>query len=619
MAASETWRIPEHDLYLFNNGNLHRAWKWLGAHQVDGGTRFAVWAPFAKSVGVAGDWNGWNGDKAPLTEREPHGVWEGFVPDVGKGAVYKFELVDARGRTRLKADPFGFRMELRPQTASIVWPLDGYAWNDADWMADRLPGPLRIYEVHLGSWKQGLGYNELTDELVTYAKEMGFTAIELLPVAEHPYDPSWGYQICGYYAATSRYGTPQELMALIDAAHQAGIAVLLDWVPAHFPKDEHGLSQFDGTHLYEHEDPRRGEHKDWDTLIFNYGRPEVANFLKSNALFWLEEFHIDGLRVDAVASMLYLDYSRDEGEWVPNELGGNDDIEAIAFLKDLNALIHDEVPGALMIAEESTSFPAVTNREHGLGFDLKWNMGWMHDSLKYFEKEPIYRRYHHDQLTFALYYAFQEKFLLPLSHDEVVHLKKSLLDKMPGDDWQRFANLRLLHAWQCGHPGSTLLFMGGEWGVGREWSEAAELDWSLLDFPQHRGIRQVVHDLNRLTAENDCLYACDYDWRGFEWIDFHDLDASVITFLRWNEQKRDGMLWALNFTPTVREGYRIGVPRPGTYEEVFNSDAEIYGGSGVGNMGEVPTEAVPHHERDQSLMVTLPPLAAVAFRLPRGE
>jgi 1,4-alpha-glucan branching enzyme len=561
------WQIPEHDLYLFNHGKLSRAWKWLGAHADEEGTRFAVWAPYATEVGVAGAWNGWKGHRSPLTLRKPHGVWEGYLPGVGKGALYKYEIIDADGRLRLKADPFGFRMEMRPQTSSIVWPLSGHEWNDGEWMGGRgTPGPLRMYEVHLGGWKKGLSYLRLAEELVNYAKQMGFTHIELMPVAEHPYDPSWGYQICGYYAATTRYGTPQELMALVDAAHRAGLGVILDWVPAHFPKDEHGLASFDGTQLYEHADPRRGEHKDWDTLIFNYERPEVVNFLRSNALFWLEEFHIDGLRVDAVASMLYRDYSREEGEWIPNEWGGNEDVEAIKFLRELNQFVHTEAPGALMIAEESTAYPGVTDPE-ALGFDLKWNMGWMHDTLQLFEKETIYRRFHHDQLTFALYYAFKERYLLPLSHDEVVHLKKSLLLKMPGDEWQRFANLRLLHAWQLGHPGPSLLFMGGEFGATKEFNEGDELDWALLHQPLHRGIQSLVRDLNTLSGEHPCLYALDHDWRGFEWIDFKDVERSIITFVRWTAKKDDGILFAFNFTPDVQENYRVGVPRPGVYLE----------------------------------------------------
>ncbi|MHC4954727.1 MAG: 1,4-alpha-glucan branching protein GlgB [Planctomycetota bacterium] len=620
MPPADDWRIPERDLYLFNNGKLHRAWKYLGAHPDDIGTRFAVWAPYAREVGVAGEWNGWKGHRTPLEQRGSTGVWEGRVIGVGKGSLYKYELIDSLGELRKKSDPVGFRMEHRPKTSSIVWPLAGHEWGDAEWMEGRAGrgGPMRIYEVHLGSWRRGLSYTDLATELVEYTVSLGFTHLELLPISEYPYDPSWGYQVGGYYAATSRYGTPQELMALVDACHQAGLGVLLDWVPAHFPKDSHGLRTFDGTHLYEHEDPRLGEHKDWDTVIFNYGRPEVANFLMSNALFWLEEFHFDGLRVDAVASMLYRDYSRDEGDWIPNEEGGNEDLEAIAFLKDLNTFIHEEAPGAVMIAEESTSFAGVTAAidDNGLGFDLKWNMGWMHDSLALFEKDPVYRQFHHDRLTFALYYAFKEKYLLPLSHDEVVHLKKSLLEKMPGDAWRRRANLRLLHAWQLAHPGPSLLFMGGEFGAEQEWNENVSLDWELAENEDNAAITNLVRDLNGMANDHPCLYELDHDWRGFEWIDFRDSERSVISFLRWSKDKKDGMLWLLNFTPIVREGYRVGVPRAGAYIEILNTDATHYGGGDVGNMGEVESEAVPHNERDQSLVVTVPPLAAIAFDLP---
>jgi len=612
-------RIPEHDLYLFNNGKLNRAWRYLGAHADDVGTRFAVWAPYAKEVGVAGEWNGWKGHRSPLQKRGTTGVWEGYVAGVGKGSTYKYELIDSLGELRRKADPFGFRMELRPETASIVWPLEGYAWGDAEWMEGRgeREGPMRIYEVHLGSWRKGLDYLELAEELVEYAAKLGFTHLEFMPIAEHPYDPSWGYQVCGYYAATSRFGTPQELMALVDAAHRRGLGVILDWVPAHFPKDAHGLRTFDGTHLYEHEDPRLGEHKDWDTVIFNYGRPEVVNFLRSNALFWLEEFHFDGLRVDAVASMLFRDYSREEGEWIPNKEGGREDLDAIAFLTGLNELIHEEVPGALMIAEESTSFPGVT-ADDGLGFDLKWNMGWMHDSLALFEKDPIYRQFHHDRLTFALYYAFKERYLLPLSHDEVVHLKKSLLSKMPGDEWRQRANLRLLHAWQLAHPGPSLLFMGGEFGVADEWNDNGELDWPRSKEKDYAAIATLVKDLNAMAREHPCLYELDHDWHGFEWIDFSDAKRSVITFLRWSKNNKEGLLWVFNFTPVVHEGYRVGVPHSGKYTELLNTDATHYGGSDVGNLGEVVSEPVKANKRDHSVLVTVPPLAAVAFKVPRA-
>ncbi|MHC4223347.1 MAG: 1,4-alpha-glucan branching protein GlgB, partial [Planctomycetota bacterium] len=469
-----------------------------------------------------------------------------------------------------------------------------------------------------GSWRRGKSYRDLATELVDYVVAMGFTHVELLPLAEHPFDGSWGYQVCGYFAVTSRYGTPQDLMALVDAFHKKGIGVIMDWVPAHFPKDDHGLNRFDGSRLYEHDDPRRGLHKDWDTLIFNYGRNEVRNFLQSNALFWIEEFHMDGLRVDAVASMLYRDYSREEGQWIPNEYGGREDLEAIEFLRNLNDLVHYEAPGALMIAEESTAFPGVTSptESGGLGFDLKWNMGWMHDSLAYMKKDSVYRKYHHDRLTFALYYAFHERYLLPLSHDEVVHLKRSLLDKMPGDQWQKLANLRLLHAWQAAHPGKSLLFMGGELGDWREWNHEGEIAWELLDNPKHAGLRLLVGDLNRLVQERPCLHQLDHEWRGFEWIDFHDVEKSVVSFLRWNASKEQGLLLAFNFTPIVRSNYRIGAPRAGRYREVLNTDSACYGGSGVGNLGEVKAEAIEKHNCKQSITLTVPPLAAVAFEVP---
>jgi len=612
--------IPESDLYLFNHGELQRAWRFLGAHPEEGGTRFALWAPYARRVSVKGDFNGWRPQR--LDTRGSTGVWAGFVAGAKPGDLYKYELIDSHGDRREKADPFGFRMEVRPKTASMVWPLGGHAWGDDAWMEERAASgaparPLRVYEVHLGSWRRGRGYRDLATELVDYVAHMGFTHVELLPVAEHPYDGSWGYQVCGYYAVTSRYGTPQDFMAFVDACHQRGIGVLLDWVPAHFPKDDHGLNRFDGSRLYEHEDPRLGVHKDWDTLIFNYGRPEVRNFLASNALFWLEEFHVDGLRVDAVASMLYRDYSRAEGEWIPNEEGGREDLDAIAFLRAVNDLVHAEAPGALMIAEESTAFPGVTRATAagGLGFDLKWNMGWMHDSLAFFQQDPIYRKYHHDRLTFALYYAFHERYVLPLSHDEVVHLKKSLLDKMPGDAWQKRANLRLLHAWQAGHPGAALLFMGGEFGQWREWDHDAELSWELLDDPAHAGLRLLVGDLNRLVLAREELHV-PFDWRGFEWIDFSDVDQSVVSFLRWGPGRERALLFALNFTPVVRSEYRVGVPRPGAYAEILNTDSACYGGSGVGNLGSVRAQEGERHGQAQSIALTLPPLGALVFEVP---
>ncbi|NJN14548.1 MAG: 1,4-alpha-glucan branching protein GlgB [Planctomycetes bacterium] len=613
--ADHASRIPESDLYLFNHGELKRAWQVLGAHELpDGaGVRFALWAPYALRVSVVGDFNRWKGPASPLEKRGSTGVWETVVPNAKAGDLYKFDLTDSTGKLRRKADPFGFRMELRPNTASMVWPLHGFPWKDAEWLAARArrlhaAEPMRIYEMHLGSWRKGRSYRDLATELVDYLVATGFTHVEFLPISEHPYDASWGYQVCGYFAASSRWGTPQELMGLIDALHAAGIGVLLDWVPAHFPKDEHGLAQFDGTHLFEHEDPRRGVHKDWDTLIFNYERPEVRNFLVSNALFWLEVFHFDGLRVDAVASMLYRDYSREEGEWLPNEHGGREDLSAIAFLRELNEELHAEAPGILTIAEESTAFPGVTKPVHlgGLGFDFKWNMGWMHDTLAFLEKDPIHRPYHHDRLTFALYYAFQERYLLPLSHDEVVHLKKSLLAKMPGDAWKQHATLRLLHAWQAAHPGKSLLFMGGEIGEWKEWNHDGELDWPLLEDARHAGLRLLVGDLNSLVRERPALHELDHDWRGFEWVDFSDMQKSVVSLVRWNRKRDDGVLFAFNFTPVVREGYRIGVRRSGSYREVLNTDSACYGGSGVGNLGSVSSEPVEQHGHPHSLVVTLP-------------
>jgi len=622
MTAAD-WRIPEDDLYLFNYGRLLRAWRALGAHPVEaGGWRFAVWAPFAKRVSVKGTFSDWDAGRFPMERRGRTGVWEVRVPPAKRGDLYKYEVEGSGGRVRDKADPFGVRMEVRPRTGTVLWTLDDYSWGDAEWIARRAEvqapdRPMRIYEVHIGSWRRGRGYARLAEELVDYAASMGFTHLELLPLAEYPYDASWGYQVCGYYAATSRHGTPQELMGLVDACHRAGLGVLMDWVPAHFPRDDHGLARFDGSCLFEHEDPRRGLHRDWDTLIFNYGRNEVRNFLWSSALYWLEQFHFDGLRVDAVASMLYRDYSRPPGEWVPNDHGGREDEEAIAFLRDLNTILHAQVPGIVTAAEESTAFPGVTAPAHegGLGFDYKWNLGWMHDSLDFFAKDPVYRKYHHDRLTFALYYAFKERFLLPLSHDEVVHLKGSLLEKMPGDEWQKRANLRLLHAWQAGHPGKTLLFMGGELGQTGEWNHTSFVEWGLLNDARHAGIRLLVGDLNRLVRNHPPLFELDHDWRGFEWCDFADTAQSAISFLRWS-RNGEGLLLVFNFTPVVRSDYRLGVPRPGTYRELLNTDSACYGGSGVGNLGAVKAEEVPRHGRDRSVALTLPPLGALVLEVP---
>ncbi len=612
------------DLYLFNHGRLVRAWKVFGSHpEPGGGTRFTVWAPYARSVSVIGSFNDWNDGADALEFRPDHGVWTGVVGHATDGAVYKYRIVDSHGKARDKTDPFAFRMEVRPKTASLVAPLSDYTWSDEPWMAmraarQRADRPIRIYEVHLGSWRRERSYEQLRHELADYVASMGFTHVEFLPVMEHPYDPSWGYQVCGYYAPTSRYGTPNDLRALVEAFHQRGVGVILDWVPAHFPRDEHGLARFDGTHLYEHEDPRRGEHRDWDTLIFNYERPEVRNFLVSNALYWIEEFHCDGIRVDAVASMLYRDYSREDGEWVADDDGSNEDRAAIAFLRDLNDTLHKQAPGVLTIAEESTDFPGVSRptAEGGLGFDLKWNMGWMHDSLAFLKEDPVHRCHHQSRLTFALYYAFREKYLSPLSHDEVVHMKGSLLNKMPGDAWQKFANLRLLHAWQVAHPGKTLLFMGGEIAQKGEWNHATSLEWGVLNDKHHAGMRLLVGDLNRTVDDHPALYELDHENEGFEWIDFDDAEQSVITFLRWSRDQQQGVVWAFNFTPVVRDGYEIGVPRAGTYTEIVNTDAKAYAGSDIGNLGNVEAKKDPRHGHAYTLTVVLPPLAAVAFRLP---
>jgi 1,4-alpha-glucan branching enzyme len=532
----------------------------------------------------------------------------------------------------LKADPYGFFAERRPRTGSVVFDLNRYQWHDSEWMearekANHLERPCAIYEVHLGSWRRGperdgnlqrwLTYDELAEQLIPYVKQMGYTHIELLPVMEHPFDGSWGYQTLGYFAATSRFGTPADLMRLIDRAHQAGIGVILDWTPAHFPRDAHGLALFDGTHLYEHADPRRGAHPDWGTLVFNYGRNEVQNYLISNALFWMDKYHIDGIRVDAVASMLYLDYSRKAGEWVPNPYGGRENLDAITFLRKLNEVVHATYPGVLTIAEESTSWPMVSRPTYlgGLGFSLKWNMGWMHDTLKYFKQDPIHRKFHHSEMTFSLLYAFSENFALPFSHDEVVHLKHSMVDKMPGDLWQKYANLRLLYAHMYGHPGKKLLFMGGEIAQWREWNHDGQLDWDLLEHWGHRGVQKMVADLNRLYVSEPALHEVDFDWRGFEWIDCHDADHSTFSYVRRAKDREEFVIVICNCTPVVREDYRLGVPTAGFYRELLNTDATAYGGSNVGNYGGVPSESIPWLDHANSLRLTLPPLGAVFLKL----
>lgn len=621
-----TGRLSPEDLFYFNEGTHRRLYERLGAHPNAEGTSFAVWAPNAEAVSVVGDWNGWEAAADPLAPRGSSGIWEGFVRGVRKGALYKYVVHTRDGQALEKADPYGFLHEVPPATASIVWELD-YEWGDAEWMATRreknaLSSPISIYELHVGSWRhedgRPLSYRELAPRLTDHVKELGFTHVELLPVMEHPFAGSWGYQVTGYFAPTHRFGKPQDLMFLIDYLHQQGIGVILDWVPAHFPTDAHGLGEFDGTHLYEHADPRLGFHPDWRSYIFNYGRHEVRSFLVSSALFWLDRYHADGLRVDGVASMLYLDYSRKEGEWVPNEHGGRENLQAVAFLRQLNDAIEAAYPDVQIIAEESTSWPLVSRPTSagGLGFGLKWDMGWMHDTLRYLERDPLYRRWHHNEITFRSLYAFHENFVLPLSHDEVVHGKGSLLNKMPGDRWQKFANLRLLFASMFTQPGKKLLFMGSELGQWREWNHDGELDWHLLEEEAHAGIHQLVGDLNRLYRSEPALHALDTDPSGFAWIDGTDAERSVIVFLRLGGPETRPLLVAINYTPVVRYDYRIGVPMEGAWAEILNTDADVYGGSGVGNLGEVEAKAVPLHDRPASMSITLPPLAAVIFRAP---
>jgi len=621
--------LTEDDLFLFNEGSHFQIHTKLGAHpcSFDGraGTFFAVWAPNANWVSVIGDFNGWDTAAHPLGPRGSSGIWEGFIPGVGKGNAYKFHIGSHhRGYRVDKADPYGVFHEVPPRTASVVWDLE-YAWGDEEWMRtrrdrNRLDAPMSIYEVHLGSWAReeggrSLSYRELADRLVPYVAGLGFTHVELLPVMEHPFFGSWGYQTTGYFAPSSRYGTPQDFMYLVDRFHQAGIGVILDWVPSHFPTDEHGLAFFDGTHLYEHADIRKGFHPDWNSYIFNYGRHEVASFLLSSAYHWLDTFHADGLRVDAVASMLYLDYSRQPGEWIPNRYGGNENLEAIDFLRRLNAMVYERFPDVQTIAEESTAWPMVSRPTYlgGLGFGLKWDMGWMHDTLKYLALDPVHRKYHHNQLTFRMLYAWTENYCLPLSHDEVVHGKGSLLGKMAGDDWQKFANLRALYAYMFTQPGKKLLFMGGEFAQWGEWNHDSSLDWGALQYPPHQGAWQLVRDLNGLVRSLPALHRLDCHPAGHEWIDANDSDTSVLTYLRWDEAREQVVLVALNFTPVVRHGYRIGVPRAGFWREVLNSDAAVYGGSGLGNLGGVRSDDVPWHGRPHSLSVLLPPLAGVIF------
>jgi 1,4-alpha-glucan branching enzyme len=617
------------DLHLAGEGSHHKLYEKLGAHvvSVDGetGVHFAVWAPNARDVRVVGDFNSWNGHDHGMRALGSSGIWELFVPGIHDGALYKFAVVAADGRTTMKTDPFAFATEVPGtggQNACIVHDSK-HKWTDAAWLERRRTGdpygsPMSIYEVHLGSWRRSLdgdslNYRELGAQLADYCTEMGFTHVELLPVAEHPFGGSWGYQVSNYFAPTARFGSPDDFRALVDMLHDQGIGVIVDWVPAHFPRDEWALARFDGTALYEHADPRKGEHPDWGTLVFNYGRNEVRNFLISNALFWLEEFHIDGLRVDAVASMLYLDYSRKEGEWVPNEHGGRENLEAVQFLKELNTVVPGEYPGVLMLAEESTAWPGVSRPVHlgGLGFGFKWNMGWMHDTLSYFSKPPIYRRFHHNHLTFSLMYAWSENFVLPLSHDEVVHGKGSLVGKMPGDEWQRLANLKSLFAYMWAHPGKQLLFMGGEIAQEREWDHDRSIDWHLLDDSGHHGVQRLVADLNKVYKGVPALWDSDFSPEGFRWIDANDADNNVISFYRSSATDERSLVCVCNLSPVPRYGFRLGLPNETTYREVLNTDAEPYAGTNVGNMGEVVAEAVPWHGLDQSAMITLPPLGVL--------
>ncbi len=625
--------ISDFDLQLWGEGNHYKSYDFMGAHitEVNGvkGTHFVVSAPSALRVSVIGSFNGWDGRIHRMRKHHDQGLWEVFIPLVGEGDVYKYEIITpAQTAPLIKSDPYAFHAELRPATASVITSIDNYKWSDKEWITKRKESqshdaPISVYEIHAGSWKRNVGvdqtflsYRQLADELVPYVKEMGYTHVELMPIAEHPYDPSWGYQITGYYAPTSRFGDPADFMYFVDECHRNGIGVIVDWVPAHFAKDDHGLRRFDGTGLYEHEDPRQGEHKDWGTCIFNFGRNEVKNFLISNALYWCDKFHIDGLRVDAVASMLYLDYSREEGEWIPNEYGGRENLEAIDFLRSFNDAVHEHFPGTITFAEESTSWGGVSRptQTGGLGFDFKWNMGWMNDTLSYIEKDPIHRKYHQDQLTFSLIYAFSESFILPFSHDEVVHMKKAMLSKMPGDDWQKFANLRLLLTYMFTHPGKKLTFMGMEIGQWDEWSESKSLDWHLLDWDKHRGTQTFVKDLNKLYTSEGSLYEIDDEWRGFEWIDFTDANNSILSFVRRGKNPDDFTVTILNFTPTPHNAYKIGVPEEGVYEVILNSDSEYYGGSNAGN-----SFATAHlgdwHDQPAHMHVSLPPLAGIILKL----
>jgi len=622
--------FTDFDIYLFKSGRHYQLYEKMGSHEVtiDGepGAYFAVWAPNAESVSVIGNFNYWSPNAHPLAARwDESGIWEGWIPGIRNGELYKYHIRSSTGEELEKGDPFALLWEMPPRTASVVWNTY-YEWADQDWLEHRKqvagsPQPYSVYEIHLGSWKkrgdgaESLSYRELADELVPYVKNMGFTHVEMMPVMEHPFFPSWGYQITGYFAPTCRLGGPQDFMYLVERFHQEGIGVLLDWVPSHFPNDDHGLARFDGTYLYEHADPRKGFHPDWKSAIFNYGRNEVRSFLISNALFWLERYHIDGLRVDAVASMLYLDYSREEGEWIPNEYGGRENLDAISFLREFNETVYREFPDAITIAEESTAWGGVSRPTYqgGLGFGQKWMMGWMHDTLNYFKEDPVHRKYHHNEITFSLVYAFTENFMLPLSHDEVVHGKGSLIQRMPGDEWQRFANLRLMFSYMFTHPGTKLLFMGGEFGQTNEWSLENGLEWWLTEYPYHSGMQQLIQALNQLYRNQKALYEQQFDHWGFEWIEIGDYENSVISFVRRGKSKDDTLVVVCNFTPVAREGYRIGVPEAGSWVEIFNSDASAFGGSGYHHQGERHTLEGEWHGRPQHLAVDLPPLAMVLF------
>ena len=625
--------LTDFDTGLFGAGKHFKLYEKLGSHiiEVDGqwGVYFAVWAPNAQAVSVVGNFNHWNRDSHALSSRwDSSGIWEGFIPGIGRGELYKYHIHAKDGRHLQKGDPFALFWEIPPNTASIVWDLQ-YEWKDKDWMDNRknisgLDKPYSVYEVHIGTWKKihggtrSLSYREMADEMVSYVKEMGFTHVEFLPVMEHPYFPSWGYQITGYFAPTSRFGTPEDFMYLMDAFHQAGIGVILDWVPSHFPADAHGLADFDGTHLYDHADPRKGFHPDWKSCIFNYGRNEVRSFLISNALFWLEHYHVDGLRVDAVASMLYLDYSREEGEWIPNEFGGNENTEAISFLKEFNETVYKEFPDTITIAEESTAWTGVSRPTFtgGLGFGQKWMMGWMHDTLSYFKHDPIHRQYHHNEITFSLVYAFSENFQLPLSHDEVVHGKGSLIQRMPGDEWQRFANLRLLFGYMFTHPGTQLLFMGGEFGQTSEWSIEKGLEWWLTEFEYHSGLQAWVKALNQFYRSSPALVEKQFSPEGFQWIDHGDYQNSSLSYLRYGNDKEKPLAIICNFTPVVRENYKVGLPLAGTWKEVLNSDGAAYGGSGaVQNKGALKTTQETWHGRPYNVSLNLPPLGIVVLEL----